>query len=143
MYFFPVRHKASTGRIAPWGGRGLSQLSLAIFVTFVVALPFPTLAQQAAPDRETVGKPWSGEKGSRESMADITARQQREDQRSKGKPKKFRLKTEKEAPDRDELPQDPNSPAVARWVPSRNIADNLSTLVAPLAPQSLGVNFTG
>src|ERR1017187_9834463 len=143
MYSFPVRHNPSTGRATLWGGQGSSQLSLTILVTFVIALPFPTLAQQVAPDRETVGVPWSGEKGARETMADITARQQREDQLSRGKPKKFRLKTEKEIPERDALPQDPNSPTVARWVPSRNIADNLPTQIAPLAPQTLGVNFTG
>ncbi len=143
IYSFPVRHNALTRRAKLLGGWSSSQLGLAIFLAFAVAFPFPTLAQQAAPDRETVGKPWSGEKGSRETMADIAARQQREDQLAKGKPKKFRLKTEKEMPERDALPQNPDSPAVARWVPSRNIADNIATMIAPLAPQSLGINFTG
>ncbi|HXI84031.1 MAG TPA: hypothetical protein VNL17_08080 [Verrucomicrobiae bacterium] len=121
----------------------MAQLRFAVFFAFLFALSLPTRAQQVSPDHETVGVPQTGEKGSRETMADITTRQQREDQLSRGKPKKFRLKTEKEMPERDRLRQDPNSPAVARWVPSRNIADNVSTLVAPLAPQSLGVNFTG
>src|SRR5258708_17887283 len=113
MSYFPETQNTSTRRPALWGGRGLSQLSLAIFLAFVIGLPFSTLAQQASPDRETVGKPWSGEKGSRETMADIMARQQREDLLSKGKPKTFRLKKEKELPGRDQLPQDPNSPNVA------------------------------
>jgi Divergent InlB B-repeat domain len=138
-----VKFNSPTHHTVRQGNRGLAVLGFAVFLTLVITLPFPTLAQQVSQDRETVGVPWSGENGSRETMADITARQQREDQLARGKPKKFRLKTEKEAPDRDELPQDPASPAVARWVPSRNIADNISTRAAPLAPQSLGVNFTG
>lgn len=123
--------------------RGFWELGFFFVLSFLITLPFATLAQQAAQERETVGVPWAGEKGNRETMTDIVARQQREDLLAKGKPKEIRLKKEKEIPDRDQFPQDPNSPAVARWVPSRSIADSVQTSIAPLAPQSLGVNFTG
>src|SRR6266478_10036089 len=131
MINLPLKFNPPTYRAARQGNPGLAGLRFAVFLAFALTLSLPALAQQASPDHETVGVPWSGEKGSRETMAEITARQQREDQLSKGKPKKFRLKTEKELPDLDLLPQNPDSPSVARWVPSRNIADNVSTLIAP------------
>ncbi len=122
--------------------RRLPEFSVIFFLTFLTSLPLKALAQQIS-QPETAGVPWTGEKGSPETTAGIMARQQREDLLARGKPKAIRLKTEREIPGRDQLPQDPNSPNVARWVPSRNIADNVQTLGAPLTPQSLGVNFTG
>lgn len=134
-----------THRAVRQRSRGFSELSVVFLLTFLVliTLPFATLAQQASQERETVGVPWAGERGNRETMADILARQQRTDLLARGKPKEIRLKKEKEIPERDQFPQDPNSPAVARWVPSQSIADNVQTSIVPLAPQSLGVNFTG
>lgn len=117
-------------------------LLLALLSFPIISVPGVS-AQQAAAHQETTGLPWTGEKGVHQTMSSIMARQQQEDLLAKGKPKKFRLKKEKENPDHDHLPQDPNSPNVARWVPSQGVADNVVTSLAPLAPQSLSTSFTG
>jgi hypothetical protein len=116
-------------------------LRLAFFCFPFFAAPGVFAQNQA--DKEIVGTPWTGERGVRESMTAILARQEREDLLAKGKPKKIMLKKERENSERDHLSQNPNSPNVARWVPSQSIADNAVTSLAALAPQSLGTSFTG
>jgi hypothetical protein len=87
------------------------------------------------------GIPSTGLPGVKETTVDIMARQRRADLLAQGKPKKIRFKKEHEIPNRDHLPQNPDSPNAARWVPSQSIADSQTTLT-PLSLQTLDVNFT-
>jgi hypothetical protein len=116
-------------------------LLVALFCFPVVATS--SVFSQVAPDQETVGTPVTAEKGVAEAMAAIMARQHQADLVAKGKPKKIKFKKERENPERDHLPQNPDSPNVARWVPSQSIADDSVTPLTPLAPQTFGTSFTG
>jgi Bacterial TSP3 repeat len=129
----------STGYLVSRGKNCLLLLALFCFPFVATSSVF----SQVAPDQETVGTPWAGEKGVAETMSAIMARQHQANLVAKGKPKKIKLKKERENPERDHLSQNPDSPNVARWVPSQSIADDSVTPLAPLAPQTFGTSFTG
>jgi hypothetical protein len=86
------------------------------------------------PSRDRAGVPWTGSPGVQERLSDIMARQHQFDLQAK-KPEKFKLKKERENPERDHLRQDKNSPNAARWVPSQSITDSQQNPVTVLAPQ--------
>jgi uncharacterized repeat protein (TIGR01451 family) len=56
---------------------------------------------------------------------------------------KPRLQPEHEGPEREDLPQDPRSPARRAWPPSTAAEGPLPQRVGPAAPQTLGIQFTG
>ena len=112
-------------------------------IFFFLGLQLPS---QAAPpeqaNKKETGIPSKGDTGTRETTTAIMERQALTDLASKGKAKKFKIKKEKESPERDLLPQNPASPHVAQWVPSQSTPD-VSQPPSSEAPQSLGVSFTG
>jgi len=112
-------------------------------LTFALALGIATANTFAADHGEQAGKHWAGERGTSETTASIMARQQLEDAKNKGKPKKIKIKKEIEPPERELMAQNPSSPSVARWVPAQDSTATVDRATGPLTPQTAGVSFTG
>jgi hypothetical protein len=89
-------------------------------------------------DGDTVGTPWTGSMGVTRTVADIMAEQERV-----GKRKTFRVrKEERERPNRKNLPQNPDAPAIAKF-PDDGLPAVISRTESVAAPQTVSTNFDG
>ena len=97
----------------------------------------PIRTLQVTPQGDTIGSPWTGQQGVRETTDEIMRRQ-----RAVGsqKPEPEETEAEKDLPRRDLLPLNPLSPQESQW-PPRKTSEPPSPVLA--SPQTLGLNFTG
>ncbi len=97
----------------------------------------PIRTLQVTPQGETIGSPWTGQLGVRETTGQIMRRE-----RANGaqKPEGEETEAEKVLPRRDLLPVNPLSPQDSQW-PPKNGGEPPSPVLA--SPQTTGLNFTG
>ncbi len=113
-------------------------LASVLVVAALIVAGFPgAYARASDGDGPQVGVPTEGALGIPETVEQIMEREAARPPRLQP-----RMHPELEGPDRRTLPQDPRSPALPRWPPAPGVAP-LTGAPAPLAPQTLGISFTG
>src|SRR6266446_954415 len=93
-------------------------------------------AQSRVDPGETVGVPWTGGAGVRESVADIMEREARAP-----KFRAFPRLREEPAGRPGPIRENPAAPPVSQWPPPSQTQALTSEAVTPLAPQVVGTNF--
>lgn len=89
-------------------------------------------------DGDTVGIPWTGTEGVTRSVAEIMS-----EQSLAGPRKEFRVRNEeRETPDRRNLPDNPDSHAIAKF-PDDGLDPISDRSETAIAPQPIGINFDG
>ncbi len=83
-----------------------------------------------------VGTPWVGSTGIQETTAELMRREQL---LGGGLAPPRETEAPKIRPNRQDLPQNPDSPAASVWPPP----GNFQPAIVPMAPQTLGTSFTG